>query len=81
MSASVKSQPPKKRTLIIVPDVPNVSRRCIASKIDSRVFSPAHTPARPPELNSCTCLIWPAGCPSMPFSLCEASFSNANLPV
>jgi hypothetical protein len=31
MSASVKSQPPKNRTSIIVPDVPKVSRRCIAS--------------------------------------------------
>src|SRR6516165_592296 len=37
------------RTLMRTPDVPNVSLRLNAAKIDSRVFSSAHTPVRPPE--------------------------------
>ncbi len=47
----------------------------------SRVFCGAQTPARPPELNSWICWIWPAGAPGTPVSRSFALFSNANLPV
>ncbi len=40
------------RTLIRVPDVPKVSFRLKAAKIDSRVFSSAQTPVSPPELRA-----------------------------
>ena len=40
-------EPPKKRTLIRGPVVAKVSLRRSAWKIDSRVFSSAHTPASP----------------------------------
>ncbi len=43
----MKSQPPKKRTLMRTPLVPNVSLRFIAAKMASRVFSSAHTPPSP----------------------------------
>src|SRR5271157_5731733 len=40
------------RTLIRVPEVPNVSLRLKAEKMDSRVFSSAHTPVSLPELRA-----------------------------
>jgi hypothetical protein len=40
-----KSHPPKKRTVMRGPVVAYVSRRFMASKIASRVFSLAHTAA------------------------------------
>ncbi len=36
------------------PLVPKVSLRCMAAKIDSRVFSSAHTPPRPAVLSKPT---------------------------
>src|SRR6185369_1884193 len=54
-----KSHPPKKRTTIRVPVVEYVSRRCIASQIASRVFSSAHTAAKPDELTSQSMMVAP----------------------
>ena len=42
-------QPANKLTTILGPEVAKVSRRCMASNSASRVFSGAHTAARPPE--------------------------------
>ena len=44
-SLASNSQPPKKRTSIRVPVVAYVSRRCIASQMEARVFSSAQTAA------------------------------------
>ena len=74
-SAAPKFHPPKNRTLIIVPDVPKVSLRCIASKIASRVFSSAQH--RNPIAEIC----WPSPVSRMPLSSCLGSCSIANLPL
>jgi hypothetical protein len=50
---SPKPQPAKKRNVMRGPDVAYTSRRFIAAKIASRVFSSAQTAASPPDVWNC----------------------------
>ena len=45
--AAVYSHPPNRRTLMCGPLTAKVSLRCMASKIEARVFSSAHAPVSP----------------------------------
>ena len=68
-ASAVYSQPPKKRTLMCGPLTANVSLRCIASKMEARVFSSAHTPVSPPVPSVRASNIPPTSVPDMRASM------------
>src|SRR5271165_2909243 len=64
----LKPHPPKKRTLMCGPLTPNVSLRYMASQMDSRVFSSAHTPVSPPGFSSRESMVFPSMTPAIRLS-------------